>query len=130
MSQLVSSDKRKEKALAAWGSPDSIGGLKVAFAKMLSDGGLFPWADAGLPKATLALSSQLQAMVMTGMMPINALPQVRLCGMCAVHQVPCPQPALCMLSGHDTGNVVPGHEPHACQLRLCCERCECSVSFA
>ena len=77
MIQHVSSEKRKEKALAAWGSPDSIDSLKAAFGKMLSEGGLFPWADAGLPKATLALSSKLHTMVQAGMLPINALPQVR-----------------------------------------------------
>ena len=77
MTQHVSSDKRKEKALAAWGAPNSIDSLQSAFGKMLSAGGLFPWADAGLPQATLKLSDKLQAMVKGGMLPINALPQVR-----------------------------------------------------
>jgi hypothetical protein len=77
MTQHVSSDKRKDKALAAWGDAESIEGVKAAFGTMLSDGAPFPWADAGISKEMAALSDKLQAMAQAGMLAINALPAVR-----------------------------------------------------
>ena len=54
MAQHVSSDKRKEKARSAWGTAESMDSIKALFSKAVSEGGVFPWAEAGLPKASRA----------------------------------------------------------------------------
>jgi hypothetical protein len=77
MTQHTCTEKRKEAALATWGSPDTLHSVKATFTKILSEGGLFPWADSELPTAaTKQLTSQLVAMVQSDMLPIVALPAV------------------------------------------------------
>ena len=78
MAQHVSSDKRKEKARSAWGTAESMDSIKALFSKAVSEGGVFPWAEAGLPKAAVQLAQQLQALINEDMLPINALPAVRI----------------------------------------------------
>lgn len=128
MSQHVSSDKRKEKAAAAWGTAESLDSIKEAFTAAVSDEAtLFPWAEAGLPKATRALAPQWQQMVQQGMLPINVLPTVR----CKIllHGASCSrQVSYATLPWQ---NIPPPQLKHEdCVCPLCAKQCRCAHMHA
>lgn len=77
MKQHTRSDKHKAAATEAWGSPASLEDVKALFGKFLSNESCpFPWAEASLPAGCSAVVPQLQKMVASGYLPINALSQV------------------------------------------------------
>lgn len=81
MSKHTLSAKKKEAALAKWGSPASVADVQAMFSGFLQQGGVFPWTEAGLSPAASTVASQLTKLAHSGHLPINALPQVRARGL-------------------------------------------------
>lgn len=78
MATHVRTDKRKEKAAAAWGAPTTAAALQPVFLAWLKAGGPFPWADSTAAPVDLEpLQPQLQSMIERGFLVTNACPAVR-----------------------------------------------------
>jgi hypothetical protein len=74
--QHTRSEKHRAAAMAAWGVPASLQDVEAVFAKFLSSQPCpFPWTEG--PLGAVAATPQLQKMLSTGYLPINALAQVR-----------------------------------------------------
>jgi hypothetical protein len=83
MKQHTRSEKHRAASTEAWGVPASLEDVKFMFGKYLSPASCpFPWAEGALPLGCAALIPQMQKMIDTGFLPINALAQV--CCACTV----------------------------------------------
>lgn len=77
MKQHTRSEKHKAGATEAWSVPEGLEGVKAVFSKWLTEESCpFPWAEGALPAGCAAVVPQLEKMVASGYLPINALAQV------------------------------------------------------